>query len=171
MNLLKQLQSLLLPITVIIIVPGLLLPSTGTPNPLWGQTYPLNMVLLVVSLFLLALGLTLIISTIRLFITIGQGTLAPWTPTQRLVVVGPYRYVRNPMISGVMSMVLSEAVLSGSLSLLVWAIFVVVINLVYIPLSEEPGLVERFGDDYRDYTRHVPRWIPRRTPWTQPDQS
>ena len=58
--------------------------------------------------------------TISLFARVGQGTLAPWDPTQRLVVLGPYRHVRNPMISGVLAILLGEAALLGSPPLLVW---------------------------------------------------
>ncbi|MBT8453512.1 MAG: hypothetical protein KJO40_16230 [Deltaproteobacteria bacterium] len=83
-----------------------------------------------------ALGLTLMVTTLRLFARIGKGTLAPWDPTRHLAVEGPYRYVRNPMISGASFVILGEA------------------------------LVKRFGEEYSEYARHVPRWIPRRTPWT-----
>jgi protein-S-isoprenylcysteine O-methyltransferase Ste14 len=63
---------------------------------------------------------------------------------------------------------LGEAVLAASLPLLGWfAVFVV--NAVYIPLAEEPGLVKRFGDEYLTYQRNVPRWVPRLRGWpTQP---
>ena len=109
--------------------------------------------------------MSLIISTIRLFVAVGQGTLAPWTPTQHLVVVGPYRYVRNPLISGVIGVLLGEAALLGAVPVLIWALGVIVLNLIYIPLIEEPGLRQRFGKDYAQYMRHVPRSMPRRTPW------
>src|SRR5262249_43380680 len=99
------------------------------------------------------------------FMAVGQGTLAPWLPTQHLVVRGPYRYVRNPMISGVIFVVTGEAVISGSSSLVIWALGVLLVNLIYIPLVEEPGLVERFGAQYEAYRQHVPRWIPRLRPW------
>jgi protein-S-isoprenylcysteine O-methyltransferase Ste14 len=112
------------------------------------------------------LGLLLMVATIRLFVTVGQGTLAPWNPTQRLVVQGVYRHVRNPMSSGVFFILLGEAFLAASLPLLGWSIFFVVGNAIYIPLAEEPGLVKRFGDEYLAYKRNVPRWIPRARPWT-----
>jgi protein-S-isoprenylcysteine O-methyltransferase Ste14 len=114
------------------------------------------------------LGLALVVMTVRMFMTIGKGTLAPWDPTQRLVVVGVYRHVRNPMISGVAAILFGEAVALGSVRLLIWCALFLVTNLVYIPLSEEPGLIQRFGDDYRLYQQNVPRWIPRLTPWIPP---
>ncbi len=71
------------------------------------------------------------------------------------------------MISGVCSVLFGEAVLTASLPLLCLVAFAVLVNMIYIPLVEEPGLVRRFGKDYVAYKRNVPRWIPRRTPWDQ----
>jgi protein-S-isoprenylcysteine O-methyltransferase Ste14 len=110
-------------------------------------------------------GLVLMIATIRLFVTVGKGTLAPWEPPQKLVVRGVYRYVRNPMISGVGLVLLGESVLTASLPLCGWFLVFLAVNSVYIPLSEEPGLVKRFGEEYLNYKQNVPRWIPRLTPW------
>jgi protein-S-isoprenylcysteine O-methyltransferase Ste14 len=109
------------------------------------------------------------VATIRLFVTVGKGTLAPWDPTQRLVVRGVYRHVRNPMISGMFFILLGEAVLAVSLPLLVWFAVFVVVNALYIPLAEEPGLVKQFDDDYLAYKQNVPRWVPRLKPWA-PDE-
>jgi protein-S-isoprenylcysteine O-methyltransferase Ste14 len=103
--------------------------------------------------------------TIALFHREGGGTLAPFDSPRRLVLRGVYRHVRNPMISGVFSILLGEAVLLGSRVLLVWFLAFVLLNLLYVPLVEEPGLERRFGDDYRLYKRHVRRWIPSRKPW------
>jgi len=113
----------------------------------------------------MGLGLWLMVQTIRLFVLVGDGTLAPWDPTQRLVVRGVYRHVRNPMISGVLFILLGEAVFLGSMALFYWFLAAAVVNLIYIPLFEEPGLEDRFGQDYVEYKRHVPRWLPRFSPW------
>jgi protein-S-isoprenylcysteine O-methyltransferase Ste14 len=118
-----------------------------------------------IGVICLCLGLVLMTATIRMFATVGKGTLAPWEPPQRLVVRGIYRHVRNPMISGVLFVLLGESVLTASLPVFQWFLVVGVINAVYIPLSEEPGLVNRFGEEYLTYKRNVPRWIPRLTPW------
>ena len=114
---------------------------------------------------LVALGLVLVAWTIFLFATAGRGTLAPWDPTTRLVVRGPYRHVRNPMISGVLFILVGEAALFESVPLLVWFGAVFAVNAVYLPLVEEPSLQRRFGDDYEAYRAHVPRWLPRIRPW------
>ncbi len=111
------------------------------------------------------LGLSLMIWTTRLFITVGKGTLVPWNPPEKLVVLGVYRYVRNPLITGVSCVLLGEAVFFGSLWLLGWVGVFVAANMIYIPLGEEPGLARCFGDDYRHYKQNVPSWIPRWRPW------
>jgi protein-S-isoprenylcysteine O-methyltransferase Ste14 len=78
---------------------------------------------------------------------------------------GVYRHVRNPMISGVAFILLGELLASGSLRLLIWFLLFALANLIYIPLVEEPGLEHRFGQAYRVYKQHVPRWLPRLRPW------
>src|SRR5262249_17708917 len=118
---------LMLPFVVTIIVPFLLVKSQ--PIDLWwGLGYPLNLLPLLIGTVFFVSGLLLIILTMRLFVTKGKGTLAPWDPTQQLVAVGIYRYVRNPMISGVIFILLGEALVFRSLPLLLWAIFVIIIN-------------------------------------------
>ena len=91
-----------------------------------------------------------------------------YPPTKKLVVVGPYRYVRNPMITGVVTILLGESAFFGSVIIASWALFFLTMNHVYFTLSEEPGLVRRFGEDYKHYMQRVPRWIPRTTPWNEP---
>lgn len=103
--------------------------------------------------------------TISIFATIGEGTLAPWDPPKRLVVRGVYRHVRNPMISGVLFVLLGEAILFGSMPVFVWFGVFALINAIYIPFVEERALENRFGDDYRLYKQNVPRWIPRLEAW------
>lgn len=120
-----------------------------------------------VGLVALAIGLSLFVATLRLFAVQGRGTLAPWDPPRRLVVQGPYRHVRNPMISGVVFVLAAEAMLLRSTPHAVWALVFLAINLVYIPLFEEPGLRARFGEEYRRYCRHVPRIFPHLRPWDE----
>ena len=101
----------------------------------------------IIGCVFICLGLALMVATIRLFVTVGKGTLAPWNPTQQLVVQGIYRHVRNPMISSVFCILLGEALVAASLQLFQWFLLFVVINAVYIPLFGEPGLVKRFGEE------------------------
>jgi protein-S-isoprenylcysteine O-methyltransferase Ste14 len=113
----------------------------------------------------IAIGLVLFVSSLRRFAGEGEGTLAPWDPPRNLVVRGPYRYVRNPMISGVLFIVFGEALVLRSSAQLEWALTFLLLNAVYIPLLEEPGLRRRFGQSYQEYCRHVPRLFPRLHPW------
>jgi protein-S-isoprenylcysteine O-methyltransferase Ste14 len=169
MSILKHIQAILtLPVMVTVVIPGGLILATGTINPGWSLPTPLNLLPLFGGVLGIGLGLTLVVKSVSLFATVGQGTLAPWFATQKLVVQGIYRHVRNPMISGVGSILLGEALTLGSVALLTWFVVFTVINLIYIPLVEEPGLVRRFGADYELYRQHVPRWIPRLRPWQAP---
>ena len=78
---------------------------------------------------------------------------------------GPYRFVRNPMISGVIFVLFGEALVLRSPAHGAWALAFLAANLVYIPLVEEPQLEQRFGEAYREYRRHVRRFLPRLRPW------
>jgi protein-S-isoprenylcysteine O-methyltransferase Ste14 len=111
-------------------------------------------------------GIVLFIASLRHFAERGRGTLAPWDPPRHFVVSGPYRYVRNPMISGVMLILAGEALLLLSLDLAAWAAMFIIINLIYIPTFEEWQLARRFGEPYREYCRHVRRFVPRLRPWS-----
>lgn len=119
----------------------------------------------ILMLFLLALGFFLVIWTMRLFATVGKGTPAPWDPIDKLIVTGPYAYVRNPMLSGVFCLLFAEALLFQSKALLIYALIFIAINAIYFPLSEEKGLLKRYGEDYAEYKRNVPRFLPRLTPY------
>ena len=94
----------------------------------------------------------------------------PWDPTQRLVVGGIYRHVRNPMHIGVFLVLFGEGFLLRWTPILILATLFLFLHFFYIPFSEERGLEARFGERYRIYKRNVPRWIPRWIPW-EPDFS
>ena len=159
---------LALPFMVVVVVPSLIVMFLGEVDTRWPFSVPIYVTSRGVGLLLIGAGLALLVKTIRLFATVGKGTLAPWDPTQKLVVEGPYRHVRNPMITAVITILLGEAVFVGSLAITELAVVFFIINYVYFIVSEEPGLVRRFGEDYESYKQHVPRWIPRTTPWDGP---
>jgi protein-S-isoprenylcysteine O-methyltransferase Ste14 len=166
--LLRHLASIiLLPFTVTVIVPFWLLQREDARmvGPHIGS---LRVFVLVAGIATLVIGLTLFFFTVMSFATKGKGTLAPWDPPRFLVVDGVYRYVRNPMISGVLFVLFAESLLTGSPRVLTWFGLFLLINLVYIPLFEERWLTARFGERYRIYREHVPRWIPRLTSWIPP---
>lgn len=157
----RLLSSLSLPITMTILVPaGILWTSSGTDRVL-----PPSQMLWVLGSLLILLGLIILVLTVKDFVFIGKGTLAPWDPPRQLVVTGMYRYVRNPMISGVMMIIAGEVFLFDSRGIFYWLIFFFIFNTLYFIFKEEPGLIRRFGKDYSEYKANVPRWIPRPSPW------
>ncbi len=166
----KHLRAIvLLPGMVLLVIPGTILRRGGLDTlGLWRSVPSSRVILPITGLICAGMGLSLMVATIRLFGTVGQGTLAPWDPPQHLVVRGVYRHVRNPMISRVLFVLLGESLLTASLPLLCWFLVAGAINAVYIPLLEEPGLERRFGSDSRRYRQYVPRWLPRLTPWEPP---
>ena len=151
---------LILPFNVLITLPIIILCFCGG-----SLIAPKFSVAVVLMLLFFVSGLALMIKTISLFVHVGKGSLAPWNPTQKLVIIGPYAYVRNPMLLGVFLVLAGEALLFQSWALLIYLLVFIVINAVYFPLSEEKGLLKRFGEDYADYKRNVPRFIPRLTPY------
>jgi protein-S-isoprenylcysteine O-methyltransferase Ste14 len=155
----------LLPALVTIAIPAVIGAIGGTDVG-WGLDGAWSAVPVAAGAGLIGAGLGLWYRTTALFAREGEGTLAPWDPTRRLVVGGPYRYVRNPMITGVLLLLLGEAALFGSVWILAWLAAFLALNAVWFPLVEEPGLVRRFGNEYEEYRRHVPRWVPRRRPWS-----
>jgi protein-S-isoprenylcysteine O-methyltransferase Ste14 len=166
MRLLRHLLAiLLLPFTVVVVVPTWLLTSRAATDTRWDSHSCAVWIAGATGGLVFLAGFLLFAWCVSLFARVGQGTLAPWDPTQRLVAVGPYRHVRNPMISGVVAMLTGEALISGSRAVALWAMTFVVVNHVYFLVSEEPGLRRRFGESYRTYSAAVPRWVPRRTPW------
>jgi protein-S-isoprenylcysteine O-methyltransferase Ste14 len=159
----RQLLSILiLPFTAIVLFPFVLRATFAASDTSWADAPRLAWLGLVLGALLLLGGLVLFAWCLRLFASIGRGTLAPWDPTQTLVTRGPYAHVRNPMISAVLAMLLGEALFIGSTALAIWALIFFLINHIYFISSEEPGLERRFGQQYLDYKSKVPRWVPRR---------
>lgn len=155
----------LLPGNVNVTIPALILVLVEGPRIGWGLGGVAAAAVAALGLALIGAGFGIWLWTVVLFQRIGKGTLAAWDPTTRLVVVGPYRHSRNPMISGVAILLSGEAVFFGSPWIGLWAAAFVLINTIYFMRVEEPGLERRFGADYRAYRGAVPRWIPRLTPW------
>jgi protein-S-isoprenylcysteine O-methyltransferase Ste14 len=158
------LAILLLPFVMVVVVPRwLVLGAAGDTR--WDVAQPLAWLGRGAGALLFAAGFALFAWCVSLFARVGEGTLAPWDPTRRMVAVGPYRYLRNPMISGVLAMIAGEALLLGSRALGWWFAAFLAINQVYFVVLEEPGLEARFGAEYRRYKAAVPRWLPRLKPW------
>jgi protein-S-isoprenylcysteine O-methyltransferase Ste14 len=164
---LRQVSSFVVPIILTTLLPVLIAQwEHHSKNPLVSSSI---FHILTGSVITLA-GLLLFIATVITFIRIGNGTIMPWDPTRKLVVAGVYRYVRNPMILGVLIILVGEALLFASYWIAALSLLFFGINTVYFIFSEEPGLVKRFGQEYREYMQNVPRWLPRRRPW-RPSES
>jgi len=162
-NIMRHLSSFIAPIVVCIVIPFLIviferqLIDRPVITPITS--------LLVVGIVFCVVGLILFITTIRMFIMIGNGTIMPWDPTRKLIVVSLYRHVRNPMILSLIIILVGEALLFASYGIALLATVNFVINTIYFIFSEEPGLKKRFGEEYIEYKKNVPRWIPRLKPW------
>jgi protein-S-isoprenylcysteine O-methyltransferase Ste14 len=111
------------------------------------------------GLLLLAIGFFALLWCVRDFYVSGKGTLAPWAPPARLVVVGLYRYTRNPMYVAVVLVLLGWAGSFGSLGLLVYAVAVAAAFHLRVVLGEEPWLARTHGRAWAQYTDRVPRWF------------
>jgi protein-S-isoprenylcysteine O-methyltransferase Ste14 len=159
------LAILLLPFVVVVLIPRWVLRAYAMTDTRWPASTDTALAGHIAGVVIFLAGLALFAWCLSLFASVGQGTLAPWDPTRRLIAVGPYRYMRNPMITGVLTMLIGEALFHGSRAVAIWAGTFVVINQVYFILLEEPGLERRFGAAYLEYKSAVPRWIPRATPW------
>ena len=152
-----------LPGTVLVVIPAILL---------W-QTWEREFASLASVAFWLGIGFLLAGTwfsggAMRMFFRHGEGTPAPWDPPKRFVVRGLYRHCRNPMITGVIALLIGGALVLQSWPVAIWAAVFFLGNTIYFMRSEEPGLRRRFGEDYQVYCENVGRWIPRWKPWTAP---
>ncbi|PIR00907.1 MAG: hypothetical protein COV66_03505 [Nitrospinae bacterium CG11_big_fil_rev_8_21_14_0_20_45_15] len=146
------------PLNIMLTVPALILWISGN-----GDFFPEQVSLLrtIAGATCLFTGIYIIFRSLSDLTDRGKdGTPAPWDPPKNLVVNGIYNKVRNPMISGIGFVLLSEAMIVGSSTLLLWFILWIAGNLIYTPLIEEPELEKRFGVNYLKYKENVPRWVP-----------
>ena len=118
-----------------------------------------------IGALLIAAGLPVLLESFGRFALQGIGTPAPLFPTRHLVVKGFYRYVRNPMYVAVVSLILGQALLLGDLRILAYAVLAWLVTHLFVLIYEEPTLRKSFGAEYETFCAHVPRWIPRFTPW------
>ena len=151
---------LILPVNVLLTIPAIILFFCGFEFVSFRLSITVFLMLVI-----FALGLFLMIWTMRMFAAVGKGSLAPWNPINKLIISGPYAYVRNPMLLGVFLFLLGEVILFQSKALLIYWLIFICINAVYFPLSEEKGLLKRYGKEYEEYKNNVPRFIPRLTPY------
>lgn len=146
---------LVLPATVSILVPAILL-YFFPMNYGWGAPEPLRYFLAGIGGFLMLAGIVFWVGSARTFSKLVSGGM---------VVSGVYRHVRNPMMFGMAALLLGEALITGTLMMLLWWALVVASSLVYVPFKEEKSMEARYGPDFAQYKAGVPRWFPRSSPW------
>ena len=114
-----------------------------------------------VSIFMLVLGWLIMFWPVIAFFR-ARGTPVPFNPPPKLITTGLYAYVRNPMLLGMFIFLLGLGILLGSLSLVfIFTPLFVVLNVLYLKAIEERELERKFGDEYLEYKRRVPMFIPR----------
>ena len=140
---------------LLVFLPARVLSWSGiTPVPVIG-------VWQVVGMVVAGVGAAIAVWCILAFVIVGRGTPLPLDPPRRLVVRGPYRFVRNPMYVGAILALAGAALVYMSLPLLTYAILFGLAMHVFVIVSEEPTLRQKFGKDYEDYCGQVGRWWPK----------
>jgi protein-S-isoprenylcysteine O-methyltransferase Ste14 len=130
--------------------------------PAWIVTVdPSRDGILVIGLLPLVVGIIMLLWCVRDFYVAGKGTLAPWDPPKRLVVVGLYRFVRNPMYVAILIFLAGWTLISGSRWLGLYTGLMAVAFHLRVVLYEEPRLRQQFADQWGAYAGSVPRWRPR----------
>jgi protein-S-isoprenylcysteine O-methyltransferase Ste14 len=143
--------TVVVPGTGAIVIPWWVLTRSGaTPEPV---AWP--------ALVFIGGGAALYLACLRVFATVGRGTPGPWDAPRRVVEVGPYRWVRNPIYIAALLVVVGEAWLFLSLPLLAYAGTMAIFCHLFVIAYEEPTLRRTFGETYEEYRRSVPRWVPR----------
>ncbi|HEV2046317.1 MAG TPA: isoprenylcysteine carboxylmethyltransferase family protein [Chthoniobacterales bacterium] len=116
----------------------------------------------IAGMIIVTIGGAIALWCVFAFVFIGKGTPAPFDPPRKLVIRGPYRFVRNPMYIGAGIALAGAALFYGSMSILIYAVAFLVAVHLFVLLYEEPTLRRTFGDDYNEYCSRVKRWLPRK---------
>ena len=117
----------------------------------------------VAGMILVAIGTVIALWCVFTFVFIGKGTPAPFDPPRKLVVRGPYRFVRNPMYIGAGMTLAGAALYYESLSIFFYTCLFFFITHLFVVLYEEPTLRRTFGEEYEEYFHRVRRWLPKRS--------
>jgi protein-S-isoprenylcysteine O-methyltransferase Ste14 len=131
----------------------------------WEIVDSIPMWQIVIGAVLIVVGLIPPTHAFVQFVKAG-GTPMPIAPTQRLVVTGFNRYVRNPMYAGLITAIVGQALLFGSWWLLLYAAAFWLITASFVRWYEEPTLVREYDGEYEAYRHNVHAWLPRWRPWT-----
>lgn len=150
--------TILVPGTMTILIPHWLLAA---------ETLQPASVLRCFGLIPLAIGVAIYLWCAWDFATFGRGTPVVFDPPKNLVVRGLYRFVRNPMYVGILSILFGEAALFASSRLTVYAAIMALVFHTFVVFYEEPALRKQFGESYRSYFAKTPRWFPKARAWAQ----
>jgi protein-S-isoprenylcysteine O-methyltransferase Ste14 len=121
------------------------------------------------GLFVVALLMYIMVSYV--LTSCGKGAFVEFDPPKELVVVGPYRYVRNPVVACLLITMVGEAIAASSTGMAIMVVVIAGLAHLQVTRIEEPLLEKRFGDSYLGYCAHVPRWIPKLAPYENPSES
>jgi protein-S-isoprenylcysteine O-methyltransferase Ste14 len=152
---------LIFPLNIMGVIPSLLIWCSQPGGVLERFPCDFNSLRFIAGTLLAVSGMGLCWKTVSLFTKVGEGTPAPFNPPKKLVIEGPYIYLRNPMMLGVWLILFGESLIFGSILLVAWFLAICGLCLILIPVWEEPSLEKRFGKPYLEYKRKVPRWSPK----------
>ena len=157
---LKQTRALLGSLVFLVVAPGTMAGLVPWLLTGWRSTDPW-LGLQVLGVALIGAGASVLINAFARFALEGIGTPAPVAPTEKLVVGGLYRYVRNPMYIAVAATITGQALLLGRPILLAYALAFMGTVATFVRMYEEPVLERKYGEQYERYRRRVPAWWPR----------
>ena len=137
---------------------GIIPPVIASFDPWRGAVWSPGLAVMLAGAFVL-------LWCVRDFYVSGKGTLAPWDPPRKMVTVGLYRFVRNPMYIGVLLLVLGWSLYLSSVMLAAYMLVLAVGFHIRVIRYEEPWMAEKFGEEWKTYRASVSRWLPGLTPW------
>ena len=137
----------------LVALPSRVLSGAGVTRPAIAGLQQLT------GLAIAAIGAALALACIATFVFVGKGTPAPFDPPRRLVVSGPYRWLRNPMYLGGAAAMSGAAIYYASAALAAYALAFLAATHLFVIAYEEPTLRRLFDGDYDRYCQRVPRWL------------
>jgi protein-S-isoprenylcysteine O-methyltransferase Ste14 len=146
----------------LVVVPGVVAGLVPWLLTGWDAAGDVPVPVVVAGVALTAAGAAALLHAFARFVLEGLGTPAPVAPTERLVVGGLYRYVRNPMYLAVAAVIVGQALILGRPILLLYAVVFGAVVWSFVRVYEEPTLARRYGAEYDAYRGAVPAWVPRR---------
>ena len=115
---------------------------------------------LIVGIPIIIIGFILMMLSVLYFLKV-RGTPVPFSPPPKLVIIGPYKYVRNPMLTGIFIQLFGLGIILGSISLIfIFTPIFIILNVWELKKVEEPELEKRFGKDYVEYKKQAPMFFP-----------